>query len=203
MSRPSSPARPSLIVVGGHSRGVGKTSLIEYILARRRDEAWTAVKISAHRHAPPGADPPLVEEADAASPHTQTGRYLAAGASRAYLCRTPEARLRDTARFLEGLLAGGTSVIVESNRIAGLVAPDLALFVVDPSIADWKGSSPLVLGRADALVTPGDAAGAREAAFAHGWPGGARPILEMDRLRRVPALDAWLDERLPAACYEW
>ena len=41
-----------LIVVGGHSRGVGKTAVIAHLL---RTLGWTgveAVKISAHRHAP-------------------------------------------------------------------------------------------------------------------------------------------------------
>ncbi|MGE0463116.1 MAG: hypothetical protein AB7Q16_17260, partial [Vicinamibacterales bacterium] len=85
-----------LIVVGGHTRAVGKTSTIEHILRSRHGECWTAVKISAHRHARADGSAPRVEEATEASPLTQTGRYLEAGASRALLCRTPDTRLPET-----------------------------------------------------------------------------------------------------------
>ena len=75
-------------MVGGHSSGVGKTSVIEDILStRRRREPWAAVKISAHRHATAATRVPLVEETMWPSPLTQSGRYLEAGARRAFLCR--------------------------------------------------------------------------------------------------------------------
>lgn len=194
------PAPPAtLIVVGGHSQGVGKTSTIEHILRARRGERWTAVKISAHRHARASGASPLVEEARLASPLTQAGRYLAAGASRALLCRTPNARLAETTRFLQRLLDDGARVIVESNRIAEVLRPDVLLFLVAPAIDDWKPSSGPCLARADALVTLGHAAAAAAAATAHGASLDGQPVFEMDGDRHVRGLDAWLNAKLAGA----
>jgi hypothetical protein len=131
----------ALIVVGGHSRGVGKTLLVEQLLRGSAGANWIAVKISAHRHAPDGADVPLIEEARDATARTQTGRYLAAGASRAFLVRAPDRALVHAAAFIQSMRAAGAHVIVESNRLVRHVRPDLLLFVVDPRIADWKDSS--------------------------------------------------------------
>lgn len=194
---PLHPAR--LIVVGGHTRGVGKTSAIEHILRTRRGEPWTAVKISAHRHARPDGSTPLVEEATEVSPHTQTGRYLEAGASRALLCRTPDTRLAETAALLQRLLAGGHRVIVESNRIVSLVHADVVLFLVAPALDDWKPSSGLCLTRADALVSTGRPALVAAALAGQGAGVDDRPVFCMDSDRRVHGLDVWLDARMARA----
>jgi hypothetical protein len=130
----------ALVLVGGHSRGVGKTHAIERWLRARRTD-WIAVKVSAHRHAAPGADTPLIEEATARTADTQTGRYLLAGAHRAFLLRAPEAALAQAASFIERLRRDGANVIVESNRLVRFLQPQLLLFVIDPAIDDWKASS--------------------------------------------------------------
>jgi hypothetical protein len=134
--------RGALIVVGGHSRGVGKTSVIERLL-RARHGCWIAIKISAHRHAPEGTSVPLIEETRAPSSLTQTGRYLAAGARRAFLVRAPDAALPQVAALIDAFCTEGSNVLVESNRIVQYVRPDVCLFVVDPCIDDWKPSSSL------------------------------------------------------------
>ncbi len=190
-------SRPAVIIVGGHSRGVGKTSVVEHILRTRgTDERWVAVKVSAHRHATGAGTAAPVEEATWPSPLTQSGRYLAAGARRAFLCRAPDAHLPDTATFVRGLLAAGASVIVESNRIARLVPANLLLFVVSPSILDWKPSSGPCLTRADALVTAESAAAVPAAVAARGGCLDSRPVFEIDSDRRVSRLDSWLEGRL-------
>jgi chloramphenicol 3-O-phosphotransferase len=142
--------RGTLVVVGGHSRGVGKTSLVEQLLRTTR-EPWVAIKISGHRHAAKGARVPFVKEARRRSPRTQTGRYLAAGAARAFLVRAPDAALARAAAFIESLRESGANVIVESNRIVRHVTPDAVLFVVDPHVSDWKPTSALCLKVADAV----------------------------------------------------
>ncbi len=189
-----------LIVVGGHTRAVGKTSTIEHILRSRRGERWTAVKISAHRHARADGSAPVVEDADIPSPLTQTGRYLEAGAARALLCRTPDTRLPETAAVLQRLLAGGHRVIVESNRIVSLVHADVVLFLVAPAMDDWKPSTGPCLARADALVSSGQPAAVAAAIAAHGAGLDGRPVFQMDGERRVQGLNAWLDARLARAC---
>src|SRR5688572_15626512 len=110
-------ARGTLVLVGGHSRGVGKTSAIEAILRWQAQRRWAAVKVSAHRHAAPHETKPIVEEDLAAGSHTQTGRYLCAGAKRAFLCRTPASHLAQTADFVRRLRESGFDVAVESNRL--------------------------------------------------------------------------------------
>jgi len=199
MGRVHSSHSARLIVVGGHTRAVGKTSTIEHILRARRGERWTAVKISAHRHAHADGSAPRVEEATEASPLTQTGRYLEAGASRALLCRTPDTRLPETAALLQRLLAGGHRVIVESNRIVSLVHADVVLFLVAPALDDWKLSSGACLTRADALVSTGRSALVAAALAARGAGVDNRPVFRMDGDRRVHGLDAWLDARLARA----
>ena len=41
----------AVIVVGGHSRNVGKTSVVAGLISAFSRYSWTAVKISWHRHA--------------------------------------------------------------------------------------------------------------------------------------------------------
>jgi len=113
---------------------------------------WAAVKVSAHRHCADDAVPALVERRLEASSATQTGRYLLAGATEAFLCRTPAARLGETAAFIQQLQADGFDVIVESTRIVEFVRPDLVLFVISPHTRDWKPSSRTVLAQTDVFV---------------------------------------------------
>ena len=143
----------ALIVVGGHSRGVGKTALIEHVLRATRDERWAVIKISAHRHAPMGDCVPVIEEELNPAAATQTGRYLAAGATRAFLMRAPDAALDCAAAFIESLRRSGWHVIVESNRIVRSLTPDVLIFVVNPSIADWKPTSSVCVAAPHAIVS--------------------------------------------------
>jgi hypothetical protein len=143
--------RGALVLVGGQSRGVGKTLLIEKWLGARRDR-WIAVKVSAHRHAADGMDVPLVEEAAHATAATQSGRYLAAGAVRAFLVRAQMAALPAAAAFIESLRDGGANVIIESNRLVPHLEPQLLFFVADSSIQDWKDSSAACLRAPHVIV---------------------------------------------------
>lgn len=190
-----------LIVVGGHSRGVGKTTTIEEILRQQACGQWAAVKVSAHRHCEPYETRPLIEQDLVPDTRTQTGRYLIAGAARAFLCRTPAAQLAATAGFIRQLRAEGLNVLVESNRVVDFVDPDIVLFAVAPRIADWKASSGAALPRTHAFVIrDADEARALEAVGALaskgrlGFAPGHRD--EATRFQR------WLAGRLPAAWVE-
>lgn len=188
----------ALIVVGGHSRGVGKTTTIEEILRQQAGGRWAAVKVSAHRHCEPHETRPLIEQDLVPDSRTQTGRYLIAGAARAFLCRTPAAQLAATAGFIRQLRAEGLNVVVESNRVVDFVDADLVLFVVAPRIADWKWSSGVALPRTHAFVIRDadrahalEAVGALAAKGRLGFAPGYRD--EAVRFRR------WFAGRLPAA----
>jgi len=181
-----------LIIVGGHCRGVGKTTVIEHLLRGRPHEAWVAVKISAHRHTPGPAGHLLIEEDDGRRPDRQTGRYLAAGARRAWLCHAADAVMPMAARFVAGLRASGMNVIAESNRLVQHADATTAIFVLSPPLEDWKPSSAPLVAAADAFVLGPCALGGT----GH-WPiadGGldGRPLFT---LAASGPLDAWYQAR--------
>jgi hypothetical protein len=157
-----------LIVVGGHSRNVGKTSVVCGIIKGLRDWNWTAIKITQYGHgvcthegepcecADPRHPVALSEERGGA-PETDSGRFLAAGAGRAYWLRTSAGRLAEAMPRLRGVLTGAENAIVESNSLLGFLKPDLYFMVVDGAVADFKASSLRALDRADALVVTSEA----------------------------------------------
>src|SRR5205823_8079864 len=80
-----------LVVVGGHSRNLGKTSVTAGLIRKLRDRQWTAVKITQYGHgvcaqdgnacgceAETGEEFAVSEEYEPNG--MDTGRYLAAGA---------------------------------------------------------------------------------------------------------------------------
>jgi len=140
-----------LIVVGGHSRGVGKTSLIAALLPRLPVGKWVAVKISSHRHGDGSAGFAVSEERDAAC-DTPQARWLAAGANRAFLLRARDEAMCEAAAWVRTRLDRGYDLIVESNRIVRYLRPDMVLFVVAPTITDWKASSGDCLRLTDIVV---------------------------------------------------
>jgi len=141
-----------LLIVGGQRRKIGKTALIETILREFPDVPWTAVKITTHHEPPPGERAWVLEEG-VPSPETDTGRYLRAGASRAYLVRTAREAMAETCG---GLRRGGVleePAIIESAAAAEHLTPAVFLFLVDADPdADSKESARRYLRRADAFV---------------------------------------------------
>jgi len=112
-----------IVTVSGSGSGCGKTLLVEQLLHAMADA--TAVKVQAHPDAPPSA---LEEKEPKANRQKDTGRYLAAGARRAYLLRGSAEELLETARKLAED-AGTGVVIFETNALATDLSPDLAFFV--------------------------------------------------------------------------
>jgi len=133
-----------VITVSGAGGGVGKTLLIERLLAALPDAA--AVKVQPR----PRGIPELVEEEDPRlHPGKDTGRYLAAGARRAYLLSGPPGELLPLAlRIVEQ--AGTGTVIFETNSLAAALEPDLAFFVEGEGVA--KPGSERCRQMADVLV---------------------------------------------------
>ena len=152
-----------LVVVGGHSRNIGKTSVVCGIVRGLAERRWTAVKITQFGHqvcsvageACECADPkhPIaVSEERGLAPETDSGRFLAAGAARAFWVRTPAGRLAEALPSLRRILGAAENVIIESNSALQFLRPDRYLMVVDGAVADFKASSLRFLDRADALV---------------------------------------------------
>jgi hypothetical protein len=153
----------AIVVVGGHSRSVGKTSVVAGIIARLPHMHWTAFKITQFGHGFCTADGEpcdcqtdehtvaVSEERNAAS-GTDSARYLAAGAMRSFWVRTRIGNLAAAMPRLRKELAAAENSIIESNSIVGFLRPDLYLSVLDHATADFKDSARLFLDRADALL---------------------------------------------------
>lgn len=188
--------RGRCLVVGGHSRGVGKTALVVDLVRSLGWRRVVTVKVSAHRH----GSYIEVEEDGVPSAVSSTGRCLAAGAQRAVLCRCPDGCLATARTLVEWLRRDGRDVIVESNRMAAGTAPDLTFFVVSAATADWKATSDACLARADGIVlAPGTASAPARVAPYLASSGGRATLLAFSDGWRVPGLRRWVGERLAAS----
>ena len=165
------PAHWRVIVVGGHTRSIGKTQLVCDVIAAFPREKWIAGKITQYGH---GVCAQNGENCDCAPDEhvcainwearadtgTDSARFLAAGARRSFWLRTKQGFLAEGLPLLRTALqqtieAGGAEVppvIVESNSLLQFLKPSLYFAVIDPVKEDFKDSARVALDRADALV---------------------------------------------------
>ena len=159
----SIPSSANILVVGGHSRSVGKTSLVVDLIRAFPEADWTAVKITQYGHGvcsingegcgcAPGEHTTALNEERDRSNRTDTSRFLVAGAARALWLRAKQGRLAEALPLLGVELATAGNVILESNTVLRFLRPALYLVVLDPRQADFKPSARQALDRADALV---------------------------------------------------
>jgi hypothetical protein len=153
----------ALIVIGGHSRSVGKTSVVAGLIAALPAFHWTAIKITQYGHGICSANGELcdcatddhswavTEERDR-SGESDTSRFLTSGAVRSLWVRTRQGMLAEAMPRIRAELAGAGNAIVESNSIMRFLRPDLYLAVLDPATADFKSSAQEFLDRADAII---------------------------------------------------
>jgi hypothetical protein len=152
-----------LVAVGGHSRNIGKTSLVAGLIRKFRNRQWTAVKITQYGNGvcardgeacgcEPGAGEAFALTEEYAPNKTDTGRFLAAGAERSLWLRVPAGGLARAAGTIRKILDQSENVIVESNSIVELVQPEVFLMLLDFSCEDFKASSMRFLDRADGFV---------------------------------------------------
>jgi hypothetical protein len=153
----------AIVVIGGHSRNVGKTSVVAGLIAALREMDWTAVKITQYGHGVCSADGQacdcatadhswaISEERDR-SGESDTSRFLVAGARRAFWVRTEQGRLAEAMPTVRQKIKGSQNVIVESNSVLKFLRPDLYLTVLDPATADFKDSAREFLDQASAVI---------------------------------------------------
>lgn len=153
----------AVVVVGGQSRSVGKTSVVAGLIARLPEMRWTAFKITQYGHgfctangapcACATADHSIaISEERSASSGTDTARFLAAGAARSLWVRTRQGNLAEAMPRILKELAAAENAILESNSVMEFLEPDVYLTVLDAGTADWKTSARLYLDRADAVL---------------------------------------------------
>jgi hypothetical protein len=202
-------ARWRVIVVGGHTRSIGKTQLVCDVISAFPQVKWIAGKITQYGH---GVCAQNGDNCDCApTDHvcaidwetrrdsgTDSARFLAAGAQRSFWLRTKQgflaeglpllrAALRETVEKAQGEPA---PLIVESNSLLQFLKPSLYFAVVDPAREDFKESARAALDRADALVF-------REAAEVLQAAGPAWMKLPSRLLREKPSVSQREGEPLP------
>jgi molybdopterin-guanine dinucleotide biosynthesis protein len=152
-----------LVVVGGHSRNIGKTSVVAGLIRRLRHRKWTAVKITQYGHGvcsnegkscECSVEPehPFAVSEEYEPGKTDSGRFLAAGAERSFWLRAPSGELARATGTLQKILKQSDNVIVESNSVVELVRPDVFVMVLDFACEDFKASSLRFMDRADAFI---------------------------------------------------
>ncbi len=126
----------AIIVIGGHSRSVGKTSVVAGLIAAMPAHNWTAFKITQYGH----------------GICSRSSRFLVAGATRAWWVRTEQGRLAEAMPTILRRLRESENAILESNSLLKFLRPDLYITVLDPATADFKKSAQEFLDRADAVI---------------------------------------------------
>lgn len=153
----------ALVVIGGHSRNVGKTSVVAGLISALPEFDWTAAKITQYGHGICSANGEacdcatgdhswaISEERDR-SGDSDTSRFLQAGAAKVFWVRTEQGRLAEAMPTLRERLKSARNVILESNSVLKFMRPDLYLTVLDPATEDFKNSAREFLDRADAVI---------------------------------------------------
>jgi len=148
----------ALIVVGGQSKHVGKTTLICDIIRTFVNARWTAAKITSHVHQVEGCcviasdSAWSICEQEAADVQVDTARYIKAGAVRSLLVCAESSSLPAACSALKKEIAAAANTIVESTTAAEELAPDLFLLVADPESSEMKASAKQQFALADGFV---------------------------------------------------
>jgi hypothetical protein len=179
----------AVVIVGGHSRSVGKTSVVAGLISALPDFRWTAMKVTQYGHGICSRDGEacdcatddhtfaITEEMDRGG-ESDTSRFLVAGASRVWWVRSQQGRLAEAMPSIRRKLDDAQNAIIESNSLMKFVRPDLYLTILDPATADFKKSAQEFLDRADAIIL-------HEASGAPAWdsvslkPVSGRPVFRV------------------------
>lgn len=163
-----------VIVVGGHTRSIGKTQLVCDIISAFPKANWTAGKITQYGHGvcaqngndcdcAPDEHICAIEWEEQSQSGTDSSRFLAAGAKRSFWLRTKQGFLAEGLPLMRNALTqvfakteeASSSLILESNSLLQFLKPSLYFAVIDPAREDFKDSARVALDRADALVLRG------------------------------------------------
>jgi hypothetical protein len=212
-----------MVVVGGNSREIGKTSVVAGLISALPHRNWTAIKLTQFGHGicsidseecdcAPGEHPFAIREERDRSGQTDTSRFLLAGARRALWVRVQWGMLETVIPSLRQIIdnhpsasdsrgdpGGDENIIIESNSILRFFQPNVYLSILDPATHDFKASAREFLGRADAFLLLGESFGNSP------WEGispetvRAKPIFSIRRECCVtPAIANFVETRLMA-----
>ncbi len=154
----------AVVVVGGHSRSVGKTSVVANLIARLPERHWTACKITQFGHGFCTRKRRALRLPDGGAHHSHHGRTGSdhrdrqrsfpplRAPVRSLWVRTRIGRLADAMPRIRKEIDAAENIIFESNSLLQFLRPDLYLSVLDHATADFKDSARLFLDRADAVL---------------------------------------------------
>jgi hypothetical protein len=170
----SASRRWRVIVVGGHTRSIGKTQLVCDVISAFPEANWIAGKITQYGHGvcaqngnncdcAPDEHICAIEWEALPQSGTDSARFLAAGAKRSFWLRTKQGFLAEGLPLMRDALETALQttdqdsppLILESNSLLQFLKPSLYFAVIDPAREDFKDSARVALDRADALVLRG------------------------------------------------
>jgi hypothetical protein len=170
----SATPRWRVIVIGGHTRSIGKTQLVCDIISTFPRANWIAGKITQYGHGvcaqngnncdcAPDEHICAIEWEAKPQSGTDSARFLAAGAKRSFWLRTKQGFLAEGLPLMRDALKqtfltaeeDSPPLILESNSLMQFLKPSLYFAVIDPAREDFKDSARVALDRADALVLRG------------------------------------------------
>jgi molybdopterin-guanine dinucleotide biosynthesis protein len=152
-----------LVMVGGHTRNIGKTSVVEGIIRATAEFNWTAAKITQFGHGMCSINGEAcgcavsehqfsITEERQRDTGTDTARFLEAGARRSLWVRTKQGELFTALPALRKRIESDEFVIAESNSLRRFMNPAIYLQVLDISNPDFKVSAQQFFDLSDAYI---------------------------------------------------
>lgn len=150
-------------MVGGHTRNIGKTSVVEGIIRAMPELNWTAAKITQFGHGVCSVNGEAcgcavsehqfsITEERQQNVRTDTARFLAAGARRSLWVRTKQGELIAALPAFRKRIEEDEFVIVESNSLRRFMTPSVYIQVLDTANPDFKVSAQQFFDLSDAFV---------------------------------------------------
>ena len=150
-------------MVGGHTRNIGKTSVVEGIIRAMPELNWTAAKITQFGHGVCSVNGEAcgcavnehqfsISEEREPNERTDSARFLAAGARRSLWVRTKQGELITALPAFKKRIEEDEFVIVESNSLRRFMTPSIYLQVLDTANPDFKASAQQYFDLSDAFV---------------------------------------------------
>jgi hypothetical protein len=143
----------STIIVSGHARKAGKTSVVTGLIHTFSEYQWIALKVSTHWHSKSSSVEDLViHEEKNSGQESDSSRFLAAGARRSFWVQMQERGMESALPQLKQILQSGPFVIIEGNNIHKHVSADIHIMVVNCNVAEIKESARCLFHHLDILL---------------------------------------------------
>ncbi len=141
------------IVVGGHARKVGKTSVVAGLITALSEYQWVALKVSTHGHSKSSSvEDFVIQEEKNSSQASDSSRFLAAGARRSFWVQMQSHAMESALPQLRQILQSSPFVIIEGNNVLRHVSADIHILVVNCNVAEIKESARRLLQHPDIML---------------------------------------------------